>query len=220
MNNGECWNEIGVFGDSTCPELSRFHHCTHCPVYAEGARKLLDQEPPSDYISEWTTVLAREKETPRKNTYSALLFRIADHLAALSTNVFREVVDIRKVHTIPHRTNAFLLGLVNIRGALQLCVSLRSLFHLPTEETAASSLIVQPGAINRVYRRIVVVEKDGNPWAFAVDEILSMQRFSPEEVVPLPDPEKASRGIVEWNGKTFDVLDEDLLFKKLAQCLE
>jgi hypothetical protein len=36
----------------------------------------------------------------------------------------------------------------------------------------------------------------------------------------LPDPEKASKGIVEWDGKTFDVLDEDLLFKKLAQCLE
>jgi chemotaxis-related protein WspD len=173
MINGECWNAIGVFGDSTCPELNRFHHCTHCPVYAEGARKLLDQEAPADYLSEWTTVLAREKEIPRKNTYSALLFRIANHLAALSTNVFREVVEIRKVHTIPHRSNDLLLGLVNIRGTLQLCVNLTNLFHLSPEEPLSGSLKVQPGTMNRVYRRMVVVEKDGNPWAFAVDEVLS-----------------------------------------------
>ena len=218
--NGECWNEIGVFGDSTCPELNRYNHCNHCPVYSEGARKLLDQEPPADYLSEWTAVLAREKETPRNHTYSALLFRISDHHAALSTNVFREIVDIRRVHTIPHRSNDLLLGLVNIRGTLQLCVNLTNLFHLSGEETPSSELKPKPDGMNRAYRRMVVVEKDGSPWAFAVDEILSLQRFSPGEIVPLPDPEKASKGIVEWDGKTFDVLDEDLLFKKLAQCLE
>jgi chemotaxis-related protein WspD len=214
MNHEECWNEIGVFGDSTCSELSKFHHCTHCPKYADGARQLLDQEPPADYLSEWTMVLAREKEAPRSNTYSAVLFRIADHLAALSTRAFREVVEIRKVHTIPHRNNALLVGLVNIRGALQLCVNLKNLFHLQGDQATTNV------KNDRAYRRMVVVEKDSNAWAFAVDEILSLQRFSLDEIVPLPDPEKASRGIVQWNGKTFDVLDEDLLFKKLAECLE
>jgi chemotaxis-related protein WspD len=220
MNNEECWNEIGVFGDSTCAELKEFHHCTHCPKYSEGARQLLDQEPPVDYLSEWTAVLAREKETPRKNTYSAVLFRIADHLVALSTNVFREVVDIRRVHTIPHRSNDLLLGLVNIRGTLHLCVNLTTLFQLAGSQAPAASAPANANGMNRAYRRMVVVEKDGNPWAFAVDEVLSMHRFSPEDIVPLPDPEKTSKGIVEWEGKTFDVLDENLFFKKLEQSLE
>jgi chemotaxis-related protein WspD len=220
MNNIECWNEIGVFGDSTCTELNQFHHCIHCPKYSDGTRQLLDQEPPDDYLSEWTAILAREKEAPRKHTYSALLLKIADRLIALSTNVFREVVEIRQVHTIPHRSNNLLLGLVNIRGTLHLCVNLANLFHLSSPEASTTSGSAQASGLIRAYRRMVVVEKDGAPWAFAVDEVLSIHRFSPDDIVPLPDPEKASRGIVEWEGKTFDVLDENLFFKKLEQCLE
>ncbi len=226
--NGDCWNEIGVFGDSTCPELKQFYHCTHCPKYSDGARKLLEQEPPPDYIFEWTAVLAREKETPRTTTFSALLFRSGESWLALPTKIFCEVVELRRVHRIPHRSNSVLRGLVNIRGTLHLCVQLQNLLKLttgaingaptvPNEVGARFIAPVQPGT---AYPRMVVVEKDGNAWAFAVDEILSLQHFAPEEIIPLPDPEKTSRGIVEWDGKTFDVLDENLFFQRLEQSLE
>jgi Magnesium chelatase, subunit ChlI len=37
----DCWNQIGVFGDGTCPELAKVIHCRNCPVYAAGGRSLL-----------------------------------------------------------------------------------------------------------------------------------------------------------------------------------
>jgi chemotaxis-related protein WspD len=211
--NAECWNEIGIFGDSSCVELKQYHHCTHCPKYADGARKLLDQEPPDDYIFEWTAVLAREKETPRANTFSALLFRIGGSWLALPTSIFREVVEVRMVHKIPHRSNQKLLGLVNIRGTLHLCADLQNLLKLSADAPSQTKS-------ERAYPRMVVVENENKTWAFTVDEILSLQRFAPEEIVPLPDVEKSTRGIVEWEGATFDVLDENLFFKRLEQILE
>lgn len=213
--NADCWNEIGVFGDSTCPELNRYHHCTSCPKYSDGARKLLDQEPPADYVSEWTAVLAREKETPAANTFALVLFRVGGHRFTLATQLFREVVEIRAIHTIPHRSNHLLLGIVNIRGTLHLCVNLKGVLNI----TDAAS-IKENNTARHIYPRMVVVEKEGKSWAFEVDEIVASHRFAPEEVVPLADAEKASRGIVEWEGETFDVLDETLFLKRLELSLE
>ena len=67
---------------------------------------------------------------------------------------------------------------------------------------------------------MIVVEKDARPWVFAVDEIFSLQRFPQEEIVPMPDQERATRGIIEWEGNTFDVLDENLFFQRLEGSLE
>ena len=39
----ECWREIGVSGDRTCPELVEHLHCRNCPTHAQIARKLLDR---------------------------------------------------------------------------------------------------------------------------------------------------------------------------------
>ena len=38
----ECWREIGVSGDRSCPELEKHLHCRNCPTHAQIARKLLD----------------------------------------------------------------------------------------------------------------------------------------------------------------------------------
>ena len=214
----DCWNEIGVFGDSSCVELERYHHCTHCPIYSEGARRLLDQEPPPDYLFEWTAVLAREKEIPKQNTFAALLFRIGEHRFALSAKLFREVAEVRNVHRIPHRTNDLFRGLVNIRGTLHLCVHLAPLLKLQGEEMHSNP--EKPKHREKSYARMIVVEKDSKPWVFAVDEIFSLQRFPQEEIVPMPDHEKATRGIIEWEENTFDVLDENLFFQRLEGSLE
>ena len=212
----ECWNEIGVFGDASCPELSTYHHCSHCPKYTEGARQLLEQEPPPEYLSEWTAELAKEKEIAPTNTFSAVLFRIGSHRFALSTKLFREIIEIQKIHTIPHRSNRELLGLTNIRGTLHLCVSVHELLKLANINTSAEPHQAFPNGI-RIYPRTVVVEKDGKAWAFYVDEIIGMQKFAAGEIIEFSDVQKMSRGIVEWEGNSFDVLNEDLFFERLQQ---
>ena len=37
----DCWNRIGVCGDQTCPELTRFVHCHNCPVFSTASERLL-----------------------------------------------------------------------------------------------------------------------------------------------------------------------------------
>jgi chemotaxis-related protein WspD len=168
-------------------------------------------EPAKNYIKEWSDRLAREKEARQKNTFSAVLVRFENSRLALPALVVREIVDVRKVHTIPHRTNHFLRGVVNIRGMLHLCIDLRTLLGTqPAEEKKGG----------RHYSRMVVVEKDAKAWVFMVDEVLSLHRFPPHQIIPLADTGRTSRGILEWQGTTYDVLDEKLFFQRLEQELE
>jgi len=58
----DCWKKIGVWGDSTCPELKEHGHCRNCPVYSSAAAQLLNGTPPSRYLEEWTSLVARKRE--------------------------------------------------------------------------------------------------------------------------------------------------------------
>lgn len=174
-----------------------------------------DQEGVSRFVEQWTAALARQKELQKKNTFSAVLFRVNENLFALSTHTIREVLDIRQPHTVPHRSNEMFLGIVNLRGILHLCVNLAKVLKLQTHRATPT---VQSKS-QRNYPRMMVIEKDGKTWAFIVDEIISLQRFPAERVVPLVDKEKATKAILEWRGKTFDVLDEVRLFERLDDCV-
>jgi len=44
----DCWNRIGVYGDSSCPLLPTHVHCRNCPVYSAAAIQVLDREQSMD----------------------------------------------------------------------------------------------------------------------------------------------------------------------------
>ncbi len=52
-----CWNEIGIRGDQSCPELVTAIHCRNCSVFAAAARNFLDRPAPAGYLAEWTRLL-------------------------------------------------------------------------------------------------------------------------------------------------------------------
>jgi chemotaxis-related protein WspD len=84
----DCWNQIGVAGDGTCPELEKVIHCRNCPVYSAGGRHLPEREPPEDYLREWTRALAEEKDEDKAaDTLSVLIFRLGQEWLALPTHV-------------------------------------------------------------------------------------------------------------------------------------
>jgi chemotaxis-related protein WspD len=168
-----------------------------------------------DYITQWRARLAREKAERRDGKISVVLFRLERNWFALTTQTFREIVEPRTIRRIPHRTNPILLGMVNVRGTLHLCVDLAALFKLAPQETPD-----QPMQNLRAFRRMGVIEKEGNAWAFHIDQIHSLYRVSASDLIPFSDPEKVTRGIIEWQGKTVDFLDENLLFEKLLRSLE
>jgi chemotaxis-related protein WspD len=213
----DCWNQIGVFGDGTCPELVKAIHCRNCPVYAAGGRSLLEREPPADYLREWTQALAEAKdEDQAKDTLSVLIFRLGREWLALPTHVCQEVAEMRPIHTLPHRSGPVLLGLVNIRGQIRLCVSLRELLGLePGDDSGRTMNHKNP-------RCLVVIAGDSDHWVLLVDEIHGIQRFHLSAIRDAPvtvakAAPRLTKGVIDWRDTGVGYLDDGLLFLALRK---
>ncbi len=215
-NSKECWNRIGDWGDATCVELETAIHCHNCPVYAAAGRSLLDREAPEGYLSEWTRVLAREDEVGNLDALSVLVFRLQKEWLALSTRLFKELLEERVVCHLPHRSNDVFMGLVNVQGEMRLCISLSDFLGLEKEDHSAQKMS------HIVYRRMAVVEREGDCWVFPVDEVHGIHRFHPDELLDVPVTiSKAAatytKGIVRWQDRSIGCLDDELLFNSLQR---
>ncbi len=213
--HNDCWNQIGVSGDATCPELQQVMHCHNCPVYATGGRQLLEREPPENYLHEWTQLLAQEKEEVRTaDTISVLIFRLGKEWLALPTQICKEVAETRTIHSLPHRSGHILLGLVNMRGEIQMCIAFSQLLGLEQSDDASDTVNT------KAYERLVVVERDRDRWVFLVDEIHGIIHFHPRALQNAPvTVAKATpaftKGVIDWQGKGVGYLDPELLFSAL-----
>lgn len=133
MIDNDCWNRVGVKGDRSCPELTKYVHCRNCPVFTAAGQRLFEREPPPGHLTEWTKRLAEPEAVVEQGTVSVLVFRIGEEWLAADIALLVEIGELRPIHTIPHRTNEILIGLVNIRGELELCVSLGGLLGIKSE---------------------------------------------------------------------------------------
>lgn len=213
----DCWHQIGVFGDGTCPELAQVIHCRNCPVYAAGGRGLLEREPPADYLREWTQALAEAKdEDQAEETLSVLIFRLGREWLALPTHVCQEVAEMRPIHTLPHRSGPVLLGLVNIRGQIRLCVSLRELLGVePADDSGRTTQHKNP-------RCLVVIAAESDHWVLLVDEIHGIQRLHRSAVRDAPvtvakAAPSLTQGVIDWRDTGVGYLDDALLFLALRK---
>jgi chemotaxis-related protein WspD len=211
-----CWNEIGVSGNATCPELQRVVHCRNCPVYSKAGVRLLDRPLLPEYRRAWTEHFAREKKLAAPARHSALLFRINAEWLALPTPAFQEVAERRPVHSLPHRRQGVVLGLVNVRGELLICVSLGHLLGLdrsPLRETPRLA-----------YDRLLVAKWDGQRFVFPADEVRGILRYQTPELQEPPATLAKSRlshtqGVLHWQDRAVGLLDPDLLLSSLNRSL-
>ncbi|MEH2443442.1 chemotaxis protein CheW [Nostoc sp.] len=229
LNIERCWNFIGIEGDRSCPQLATYTHCRNCPVYSTAGRYLLERSIPEDYRHQWTELLAKSRvdensqisHALRTTQMTVVIFRLQREWLALSAQIFKEISPPSVVHTLPHRSNQILRGLVSIRGELRLCISLSDLLNLEAADTAVQSLSPV------VYSRMVVLEKAGNTWVFGVDELYGVHRFHRDE---LQDPPKSltqtyTKGLFHWQpgvspierSHSVSYLDDELLFTTLAR---
>lgn len=178
----DCWNHIGVWSpvSATCPVLQQVTHCQNCDVYAGAGRSLLERPAPDDYVREWTTVLSRGKQLDASETVSLLIFRLSAEWLALPTAVFREVTEVRSIHSLPHNTDPIVRGLVNIRGQLQICVSLANLLGIAAAAADDQAL----GHI--IYKRMIVVGIDNDRFVFSVDEIWGIRAVGRRDIKEVP----------------------------------
>ena len=211
-----CWNQIGVHGDASCPELHKFIRCRNCPVYSNAAIQLLDRPLLPQYRHERTEYFAQPKQLAVPARDSALVFRIQAQWLAVQTQAFQEVAEHRPVHSLPHRRQGVVLGLVNIRGELLICVSLGYLLGL---EPIPSAPVAR-----RTYDRLLVTGWDGNRLVFPADEVRGIHRFQMSEIKEPPatlakSGSSFTQGLLAWSGKTIGLLDTDRLFTALNRSL-
>ncbi len=219
--DAECWNQIGVGGDGSCPELKTYTHCRNCPVHARAARAFFDRPAPEGYLADWTGLLAQEKQASDGDHVSVLIFRLHDEWLALAAKALAEVTDPRPVHRIPHRSNAILEGLVNIRGQLLLCVSLHGLLSVDPAAPSLKAGNESEGGGRESLPRLVVIEKKAERWAFLADEIRSVHRIPHGDLRGLPSTlaraaHRYSQAVFTWRDRSVGLLDDQRVLAGLG----
>ncbi|WP_088346794.1 MULTISPECIES: chemotaxis protein CheW [Rhodomicrobium] len=204
-----CWSVIGVSGDRSCPELAIQVHCRNCPVYAGAAVTFLDQDMPEAYLAELTAYVARAPERQEGATHAVIIFRLGGEWLAFPMLALEEVVKRRPIHSLPHRRGGVVLGLVNVRGALLICVSLTRLMAL--DETQEE---------DHAGRRLLVISDHGQRLAAPVDEVGGIFRYRADEVKALPDTvakgaANFTKATFAWKDRTIGLLDEQRLLPAL-----
>jgi chemotaxis-related protein WspD len=215
-----CWNEIGVMGDHSCPELSTAIHCRNCSVFAAAAKAFLDRPPPPGYLAAWSHCLddddpcSSDASDARRQELGVVVFRLGAEWLALPTAVIVEVTPVRPVHRIPHRSNQILTGLVNLRGQLHLCASLHGLLGTESCNTAAAQVPDRAA-------RMIVIRRETESWVFTADEVAAVPRVPLDRLQNVPatlaNPAVSfSQSVFDWQGRSVGLLDASRLFDTLG----
>ena len=210
----DCWNSIGVRGDKSCPELAAHAHCRNCPAYSSAAALLLDQRLHDDGAVPEAGNAAAPVVLARKGN-PVLLARLDNEWFALPMLALDQVIACRTIHSLPHRQNSPLLGLVNVRGELLVCVSLARLLGLAT---------AAPGTDGARDAKMVVIRCGGGRVVFQVDEVYHHCRFNEADVRPLPATARMSvgcfaNGLIDIEGRLAAIINEDRLGEAIESCL-
>ena len=207
-----CWHAIGVLGDRSCPELPAVIHCRNCPTFRSAAESLLTRPAPAGYLTEWTQRLAVDRPVSRRRLASALFFRLGSEWMAIETRLLAEVVEPRPVHRVPHCGRGALRGLVNVRGSLELCVSLHEVLGVPVGQQQAQD---RP--------RLLVAHDGATSWVFAADEVHGVEQLDEETLDPMPATvsrgDHHGRGVLRWGERRVCFLDGERLFRSLEASL-
>lgn len=213
----DCWNRKGVRGDRSCPSLAEHIHCRNCPVFAEAARGLLDRPVPADYAAGWSSHFAAAKVAEKPSNRSAVVFRIGSEWFALPTDLCDEISERRRIHSLPHQRNPAVLGLVNIRGALIICVSLARMLSLHEGGPGESGRGPGPA-------RMVVMRHASGPIAFPVAEVQPTLRFHEDTLrnVPVTVARASSNyvaGLLPWRDRQVGYLDVERVMQSVNRSL-
>ena len=209
----DCWNRIGVRGDVSCPELQRHVHCHNCPVHAAAALALLDREPPAGTHAAWTAHFAAPPTAAAAETVPLFVFRVGADWLAMPAALVAEVAPERTVHTLPHRRRGAVLGVVNVHGALVVCLSLADVLGLDTPGGAPPRQFARG--------RMLLVRHGDVRAACPVDDVLGIQRVEAAALVETPAAVAGARACVTqvWMRRddAVGVLDEGLFGQALRR---
>jgi chemotaxis-related protein WspD len=200
----QCWKTNGIGGNRSCPELAVCVHCRNCPEYSAAAKVLLDREIPDPHRTAWTSLVSIPKAAEKEDRAPMVIFRIGAEWLGIPVELVREITPLHRIHSLPHRSGRGLLGIVNIRGELQLCVSLQSLFELNAGDGS--------GREPRVFPRMIILETGRDRWACPADEVQGIYRVRPADIGTLPvtigrSAARFTRGVLSWADRSVGIVD-------------
>jgi chemotaxis-related protein WspD len=215
-----CWKAIGVWSNAAerCPKLAQLYHCRNCDRYTSAGRQLLNRSLPLDYQYECTELLAEVHNERIANAKTAFVFRVGKEWLALPTPVIREVVDMAPIHSIPHISSNIIRGLINIRGKLEVCVSIGAVLGIERNECADDKQ-------NYIaHERVVIAICEGQALAFPVSEIHGVIRYREDSLREMPVTVSGSKavftnGILCLGDKDIGFLKDQPLFRTLTRNL-
>jgi len=215
MNNikiNDCWNTIGVWGDQSprCERLKNIIHCHNCEIYTQAGSQLLGRQAEESYLEEWKTNLNQPRIEKDINLKSALVFRMGDEWFALASKYVKEITHCDKHHSLPHRKNQVLRGLVNVHGELLLNVSLGYLFRISKSEIESKY----------TNERYIIINDNNELFAFPVTEVREIIHYNMEDIQSTPSTIKKDtscfiKGIIRHKNTDVGLLNSDLVFSAL-----
>jgi chemotaxis-related protein WspD len=215
----DCWNRIGVRGDSSCERLVDYVRCLNCPVFETAAARLLEQPIPRvDLARLDARASAQRQHDVHGASESFLVFRIGDEWLALPTSTFKRIVQTRPIHSLPHRQHRAVLGVVNVRGELLVCLSLAHLLGFEPNTAAHDA------RARHDLPRLLVVARAEEHAVFPVDQVDGVHRFATATFGPPPATLSQAaaahtRAVAPWRGMSVGLLDADALFDTLNRSL-
>ncbi|RDH81225.1 MAG: hypothetical protein DIZ80_14055 [endosymbiont of Galathealinum brachiosum] len=212
LNINDCWNKIGVWGDQSprCERLKDLTHCHNCEIYSQAGSLLLSRPAEESYLSEWKNNLNQQRQNKNINLKSALVFRMGDEWFALASKFVKEITHCDKHHSLPHRKNQVLRGLVNVHGELLLNVSLGYLFKISKSENQSKY----------THERYIVIDDNEELFAFPVTEAREIIHYNMQDVQATPstinkDTSCFINGIIRHKDTDVGILNSDLVFSAL-----
>ncbi len=208
-----CWSTVGVRGDKSCEALIRHAHCRNCPTYSELAATLLLRESVREPGNDWTEHYGETQEVSLRNDRSALIFRIGSEWFGIATQSLDEVVECRAIHRIPHTRSPVVLGVVNVRGELVVCVSLDRLLGIAADRSDGGKM-----------RRLLVLQTGAGRLAVPVDEVQHTHAYQSSEIFAPPatiaqSTSSYATGLLSWRDRIVACLDDTRLIEALEGSL-
>ena len=212
-----CWTRVGVWGNKMCPKLKHHIHCINCPLYRGAGKFLLERPAPSGYCKNWERELKQPLKQTTKKQASVLIFRVRAQWLALTSLCIQEITEKSPIHALPHRLNATVLGLTNVRGQLQIVISLHRLLALKDTNQ-------KPSLSHRVYPRMLVFYNENQSFVFPVDEVYGIHSFKTEDYKNSSTAFESNeifssfvKSFFSFKGKRGALLREDILFQRLIE---
>lgn len=214
----DCWNQKGVWANQSdrCADLVTYGHCRNCPVYSKTGRLLFNRPLTDEYQQELITLFKKNTPKEDKKNKSAFIFMAGGEWLALHSYLVTEVINIGPIHSIPHRNSRIFRGIVNIRGRLELCVSLGGVLRIGKRCREVRGV--------PTIERLIVTKKDDQSVVFPVTEVIGTVRYKQSMLKPLPSTVSGSKavytnGILTIKGKDVGFLDDKMLYRILTRNL-